>query len=73
MIDHVSIPVCDLAAAGVFYDAVLAQLGLSHLVTRDGTIGFGKRYPEFWLNRRPDAVPVDNVYSLAGAPITIEH
>jgi catechol 2,3-dioxygenase-like lactoylglutathione lyase family enzyme len=60
MIDHVSIAVRDLGAAGVFYDAVLAPLGLARLVTREATIGYGKRYPEFWLNSRPDAVPVKN-------------
>jgi len=27
------------------------------LVTREATIGFGKRYPEFWLNSRPHHVP----------------
>ena len=58
MIDHVSIPVADLARAVAFYDAVLAPLGLARLVTRDRTVGFGKRYPEFWLNLRPDARPV---------------
>ncbi len=58
MIDHVSIPVADLARAGAFYDAVLAPLGLARLVTRAGSIGFGKRYPEFWLNLRPGLVPV---------------
>lgn len=55
MIDHVSVAVSDLPAAGRFYDAVLAPLGLSRLVTRDGTIGYGKRYPEFWLNLRAPA------------------
>jgi catechol 2,3-dioxygenase-like lactoylglutathione lyase family enzyme len=58
MIDHVSIPVRDLPAAARFYDVVLAPLGLERLVTRAGTIGFGKSYPEFWLNSRPDAEPV---------------
>jgi catechol 2,3-dioxygenase-like lactoylglutathione lyase family enzyme len=58
VIDHVSIPVADLARAGAFYDAVLAPLGLTRLVTRAGSIGFGKRYPEFWLNLRPGLVPV---------------
>jgi catechol 2,3-dioxygenase-like lactoylglutathione lyase family enzyme len=58
VIDHVSIPVADLARAGAFYDAVLAPLGLTRLVTRPGSIGFGKRYPEFWLNLRPAVVPV---------------
>jgi catechol 2,3-dioxygenase-like lactoylglutathione lyase family enzyme len=60
MIDHVSIPVRDLRAAGEFYDAVLAPVGLCRLVARDATIGFGKRYPEFWLNSRPHHVPADN-------------
>jgi catechol 2,3-dioxygenase-like lactoylglutathione lyase family enzyme len=60
MIDHVSFPARDLTAAAAFYDKVLAPLGLARLVTRDGTVGFGKRYPEFWLNLRPDARPTEN-------------
>ena len=58
MIDHVSITVRDLAAAAALYTRVLAPLGLTQLVTRDATAGFGKRYPEFWLNARSDA-PID--------------
>ena len=56
MIDHVSIAVHDLDAAGRFYDVVLSPLGLTRLVTRTGTIGYGKRYPEFWLNYRIDTM-----------------
>ena len=59
MIDHVSIAVRDLAGCGRFYEAVLAALGYSKLVTRVGTIGFGKKYPEFWLNERHAMTPVD--------------
>lgn len=59
MIDHVSIGVRDLAGCGVFYDAVLATLGYQRLVTRPGTIGFGKAYPEFWLNGRGALLPTD--------------
>jgi catechol 2,3-dioxygenase-like lactoylglutathione lyase family enzyme len=59
MIDHVSIAVRDLNACGRFYDAVLATIGFSRLVTRSGTIGFGKKYPEFWLNERRAMTPVD--------------
>lgn len=55
MIDHVSITVSDLIASGLFYSAVLEPLGLSQLVERENTIGFGKRYPEFWLNVRQKA------------------
>ncbi len=60
MIDHVSIPVADLIRARVFYEAVLAPLGLTCLVTRERTVGFGKRYPEFWLNLRPGTQPIAN-------------
>jgi catechol 2,3-dioxygenase-like lactoylglutathione lyase family enzyme len=52
MIDHVSVPVRDLAKACAFYESVLAPLGLRKLVVREATIGFGKSYPELWLNLR---------------------
>ena len=42
MIDHVSVGVSDLERAARFYEAALAPLGLSRLVTRPATIGFGK-------------------------------
>jgi catechol 2,3-dioxygenase-like lactoylglutathione lyase family enzyme len=60
MIDHVSIPVRDLAVAKRFYQAVLSPLGLNLLVEREGTAGFGKQYPEFWLNVRADHLPTAN-------------
>jgi len=52
VIDHVSVGVRDLERAARFYEATLAPLGLSRLVTRPATIGFGKSYPEFWINLR---------------------
>ena len=58
MIDHVSIAVADLARAARFYDAVLAPLGYARLRERPATIGFGKAYPELWLNLRPGMAPV---------------
>jgi hypothetical protein len=36
----------------------LAPLGLVRLVERPTTIGFSKRYPEFWLNHRAAMLPV---------------
>jgi catechol 2,3-dioxygenase-like lactoylglutathione lyase family enzyme len=54
MIDHVSIGVRDLAAATRFYQAALAPLGYARLEVRPATVGFGKRYAEFWLNARPE-------------------
>ncbi len=56
MIDHVSIVVRDLAAATRFYDSVLATIGITKLEARPTTVGFGKKYPEFWINLRADAV-----------------
>jgi catechol 2,3-dioxygenase-like lactoylglutathione lyase family enzyme len=52
MIDHVSVGVADLGRAAHFYEPTLATLGLTRLVTRAATIGFGKSYPEFWINLR---------------------
>ena len=52
MIDHVSIGVSDLARSAAFYTAVLEPLGLAQLVATETRIGFGKRYPELWLNLR---------------------
>lgn len=59
MIDHVSIGVRDLAAIARFYDAVLTPLGHVRLRERPTTVGYGKKYPEFWLNARPGMTPVD--------------
>ena len=53
MIDHISIAVRDLARAEAFYTALLAPLGMAKLREWPGAaIGFGKKYPEFWINRR---------------------
>lgn len=52
MIDHVSIPVSDLSRSAVFYDTVLATLGLSRRKERPGAIGYGplnRAAPVFWI------------------------
>jgi catechol 2,3-dioxygenase-like lactoylglutathione lyase family enzyme len=55
MIDHISIAVRDLAKAEPFYAALLAPLGMTKLREwPDAAVGFGKKYPEFWINRRSD-------------------
>src|SRR5262245_32208169 len=58
MIDHVSIAVRDLAASAAFYEGVLATIGYTRLADREHTVGFGKAYPEFWLNHRPGMAQV---------------
>ena len=58
MIDHVSVAVRDLDQATRFYAAVLGAIGYEKLVVRPHTVGFGKRYPEFWVNLRAAMTPV---------------
>jgi catechol 2,3-dioxygenase-like lactoylglutathione lyase family enzyme len=53
MIDHISIAVRDLKKGEVFYTALLAPLGMTKLREwLEAAIGFGKKYPEFWINKR---------------------
>lgn len=59
MIDHISVGVSDLERSARFYETTLAPLGLSRVVTRAATIGFGKAYPEFWINLRAGMKPVE--------------
>jgi len=58
MIDHLSVAVSDLDASAHFYQAVLGAIGYQKLVVRPRTIGFGKSYPEFWLNLRASLAPI---------------
>jgi catechol 2,3-dioxygenase-like lactoylglutathione lyase family enzyme len=59
MIDHVSIAVRDLAAAARFYAPLLATLGMTKLREwPDAAVGYGKKYPEFWINKRAAMAPV---------------
>ena len=62
MIDHISLAVSDLARAVAFYERALAPLGLSKLVVREKMVGFGKTYPEIWINLRASMarLPTDN-------------
>ncbi len=58
MIDHVSVAVSDLDEGTRFYEAVLGVIGYRKLETRGRTVGFGKEYPEFWINLRTTMAPV---------------
>lgn len=68
MIDHISIGVRSLTDSMTFYDAVLEPLGLSRLVVREATVGYGKRYPEFWINARPG---MEQINSETGAHVCL--
>jgi catechol 2,3-dioxygenase-like lactoylglutathione lyase family enzyme len=59
MIDHVSIAVRDLKVSARFYELLLATLGMTKLREwPDAAIGYGKKHPEFWINRRAAMAPV---------------
>jgi catechol 2,3-dioxygenase-like lactoylglutathione lyase family enzyme len=69
MIDHISIAVRDLKNAEAFYAALLAPLGLTKLREwPDAAIGFGKKYPEFWINKR---AAMDRILSDSGVHICL--
>jgi catechol 2,3-dioxygenase-like lactoylglutathione lyase family enzyme len=58
MIDHVSLAVRDLMTSAAVYETFLAPLGMKRVVERGGSVGFGKTYPELWLNARPAGHPL---------------
>jgi catechol 2,3-dioxygenase-like lactoylglutathione lyase family enzyme len=58
MIDHVSIAVSDLDRAVPFYEAIFATLGMTRVVTRPAMVGFGRAYPEIWINLRAGMTPL---------------
>jgi catechol 2,3-dioxygenase-like lactoylglutathione lyase family enzyme len=74
MIDHVSIAVRDLKAAAGFYESVLAPLGMMKVREwPNAAVGFGKQYPEFWINLRSDMMRVgagNGVHICLRAPTT---
>jgi len=59
VIDHISVAVSDIGRAEAFYAAALGALGMVKIRAWPGAaIGFGKTYPEFWINRRAAMAPV---------------
>jgi catechol 2,3-dioxygenase-like lactoylglutathione lyase family enzyme len=58
MIDHVSVAVRDIEHATRFYAAVLGAIGYDRLEARPHTVGFGKKYPELWINLRAAMAPI---------------
>jgi len=48
-LSHVSLGTDDIDRAGAFYDKVLAPLGIRRIESFPGGIGWGRRFPEFWV------------------------
>jgi catechol 2,3-dioxygenase-like lactoylglutathione lyase family enzyme len=59
MIDHVSIAVRDLQQSVKFYDALFAPVGYTKIKVKPASVGYGKTYPEFWINQRSDLTHLD--------------
>ena len=57
ILSHVSIGTNDFDRAIVFYDAVLPAVGCKRLHEYPGAIGYGKAFPEFWVQTPIDGTP----------------
>jgi catechol 2,3-dioxygenase-like lactoylglutathione lyase family enzyme len=49
VISHVSLGTNDYPKAKAFYDAVLATLQIRCVMDFDGGAGYGRKFPEFWI------------------------
>ncbi len=60
MLDHVSIGASDLLRAGIFYDAVLTNLGYARLYGDESSLGYGDGRVGFWIGAAQHPVPADS-------------
>ena len=51
VLSHVSLGTNDYPRAKAFYDAVLATLQIKCLMDFEGGAGYGRKFPEFWIQR----------------------
>ncbi len=56
-LSHVSLGTNNFDAAAQFYDRVLGALGCRRVLEHPGAIGYGRDYPEFWLQLPIDGKP----------------
>lgn len=54
VLSHVSLGTNDYPTAKVFYDAVLATLQIRCVMDFEGGAGYGRAFPEFWIQRPHD-------------------
>lgn len=57
VISHVSLGTNDYPRAKVFYDAVLATLQIRAVMAFPGGAGYGRTFPEFWIQQPHDGQP----------------
>ena len=49
MLYHTAICVTDVARSAIFYDEVLATLGMERIIDLPGAVGYGGDHAEFWI------------------------
>lgn len=54
ILSHVSLGTNDYPRARVFYDAVLATLGIGCVMELPGAAAYGRAFPEFWVQTPHD-------------------
>lgn len=54
VLSHVSLGTNDFPRAKAFYDAVLPTLQIRPVMDFDGYAGYGRAFPEFWIQRPHD-------------------
>jgi len=54
VLSHVSLGTNDYPRAKAFYDAVLATLQIRCVMDFDGGAGYGRKFPEFWIQSPQD-------------------
>ena len=59
MLDHISIGVRNIGAARRFYDAAFKPLGYKCLYEAEGSLGYGKDAPQFWVSVSERPVPAE--------------
>lgn len=57
VLSHVSLGTNDFARAKAFYDEVLAALQIRCLMSFPGGAGYGRNFPEFWIQQPHDRAP----------------
>jgi len=57
LLSHVSLGVDNVAAVAPFYDRLLKPLGASRIHEEASAIGWGRKFPEFWIGRPLDGQP----------------
>src|SRR5690348_3323123 len=60
VIAHLSIGARDIARERSFYDAALKPLGYTCLSSDEGSLGYGAKAAEYWINRTEHPVAADD-------------